>query len=198
MPSDPAVRRERYQSTKSLGTGTKPTSASTRKPRGRRKPTQNQIAKNLGTILELGNGTACELVPSYRQDALEQYEIELLSTAVAGEILANAQLLRWYQSFGTGLSGPHVVLAAAVVAIALPRLARRGLVPAKLAGMGMALAVGMGNSGIQGTDTVEPSGSAVPSDAGPARGGDWGHGEWEVVPGESAAEFEAAPPNRSN
>lgn len=184
MPSSPEVRRERYQSTKN-GTGTKPTTAAVRKPRGRRKPTANQIAQNIGTILELGNATALQLAPSYAPDSLQQYEIELLSKAAAAEILANAQLLRWYQSFGTSITGPHTLAAAALIAIALPRLARRGMVPAHLAGMGTSLALGMSNVGAEvGTD--EPSGPAVQDDAGGAHSDNGTDGLREVHVGPGA------------
>ena len=136
-----------------------PSTAATRKPRRPRKPTQNQIASNIAGILELGNATACELAPAFRPDALAPYEIELLSKAAAGEILANAALLKWYQSVGSQVTGPHTLAAAAIVAVALPRLARRRMVPERLAVMATGLAMGMSN--VVGEGSVETDGPAV-------------------------------------
>lgn len=184
MPSTPEARRARRAS----GTGTTAvpqngTSGTARKPRRSRKPTQNQIATNIAGVLQLGNATACELVPSYRVDALQEYEIELLSKAVAGEVLANAVLLKWYQSFGTSITGPHTLMAAAVVAIALPRLARRKMVPAHLAMMGTNIAMGMASVSGESTNTADTA--AVQDDAGAARSdnGDDGFREIRVGPG---------------
>ena len=156
----------------------------TRKPRGRRKPTANQIAQNVGSILEMGNEMALAMVPAYRVDALQPYEIQLLSQAAAAEILANAALLKWYQSVGSQITGPHTLAAAAIVAVALPRLARRGMVPERIAGMATGLALGMSNIGAD-IGSNEPEGAAVPDAAGPARGnhGDDGVREIRVGPG---------------
>lgn len=140
-----------------------PSTAATRKPRRPRKPTQNQIASNIAGILELGNATACELAPAFRPDALAPYEIELLSKAAAGEILANAALLKWYQSVGSQVTGPHTLAAAAIVAVALPRLARRRMVPERLAVMATGLAMGMSN--VVGEGSVETDGPAVQDEA---------------------------------
>ena len=198
MPSSPEVRRERYAASKgTANAGTKVTG--TRRPRGRRKPTANQIAQNVGSILELGNAMALQMAPGYAPDALQPYEIQLLSNAAAAEILANAALLKWYQSVGSQITGPHTLAAAAIVAVVLPRLARRKMIPAHLANMATGLALGMSNIGaVESTDSVEPEPTALPGDSRPAHGGDWGDGLGEVIPSESLAGFEAAPPNRSN
>ena len=184
MPSSPEVRRERYHAAKTGTPGTKPSTVSTRKPRGRRKPTANQIASNVGSILEMGNEMALAMVPAYRLDALQPYEIQLLSNAAAAEILANAALLKWYQSVGSQITGPHTLAAAAIVAVALPRLARRNMVPGRIAAMAQGLALGMSNIGADlGPDIAE--GPAVQDDAGPARSdnGHDGFREIRVGPG---------------
>lgn len=165
MPSTPEARRARRAGT-TTGTTAVPqngTSGTTRKPRRPRKPTQNQIASNIASILELGNATACELAPAFRPDALAPYEIELLSKAAAGEILANAALLKWYQSVGSQVTGPHTLAAAAIVAVALPRLARRRMVPERLAVMATGLAMGMSN--VVGEGSVETDGPTVQDEA---------------------------------
>lgn len=175
---------ERQAKSRATRAGSPTTVTAARKPRGRRKPTQNQIANNIGSILELGNATALELAPGFAPDALQPYEITLLSQAAAAEILANAALLKWYQSVGSQITGPHTLAAAAIVAIALPRLARRGMVPVRLAGMATGLALGMSNIGADvGTD--EHNETAVQSDAGPTHGdnGHDGFREIRVGPG---------------
>ena len=157
----------------------------TRKPRRSRKPTANQIATNVGTtiaVLQVGIG---QFVP-LGTDALSPQEIGMLAVASAEEILHNAQLLKWYQTLGANVTGPHTKMAAAVIAIALPRLASRGLVPYEVAVMGTNLAIQMVSSGATvevGPDVSDTA--AVQGDTGPAHSdnGTDGFREVRVGPG---------------
>lgn len=173
-----AAYRERQRNAKP--TVTKAATTATRKPRRSRKPTANQIATNVGTTLALLQIGVTQFVP-LGEDALNPGEIGMLAVAAADEILANATLLKYYQSVGANVTGPHTKMAAALVAIALPRLARRGLVPDEVALMGVSLAIQMVNSGATtefGPDIAEDA--TVQGDAGAAHS-DNGHDGFREV-----------------
>lgn len=186
MPQSNAERQRNYRERNGVTPkASNVTTNATRKPRSRRKPTANQIASNIGGILQMGNEMAVTLAPAYRPDALLPYEIELLSQAAAAEILGNVTLLKWYQSVGSNISGAHTLAVAAIVAVALPRLARRNMVPQNLAVMGANLALGLSNIGAE-VSSNEPSSSAVQDDAGAAHSSNGHDGFREVRVGPGA------------
>jgi hypothetical protein len=108
-----------------------------RRPRtpSKRKPTANQVEKVVVAATAVVQGVLCEqLVPALKPDALTAEELGLWGKAAAAEILSSKTLLAWYQkAMGAGLTGPHARTTATLMLIALPRLARHGLIPEEVA-----------------------------------------------------------------
>jgi hypothetical protein len=92
-------------------------------------PKTRKIVEKVGGAIAFVNGVAVAYVPAVREDALNPTEIGLLAIAAAEEIQSNKKLLEWYSKIGEGVTGPHAKMGAAVAFIALPRLARRGILP---------------------------------------------------------------------
>lgn len=91
-----------------------------------------KIQEKVATTIAFANGVAVAYVPAVREDALSAMEIGLLAIATAEEIQSNKRLLEWYSKIGEGVTGPHAKMGAAVACIALPRLARRGILPEEM------------------------------------------------------------------
>ena len=98
-----------------------------------RKPTRNQLVKNVAGVLSKVNMAAASwLPPQWRPDLLGSEEVEVLATGIAVELEANPQLLTWFSRLAAA-SGPHLVFASACAVIAAPRMARRNLIPIPMA-----------------------------------------------------------------
>lgn len=102
-----------------------------------------------------------ELQAKYGDDALSMQEIALLADALADEVLANAYLSRMFAQLDK--VGPHGKLLMVCASIAIPRLARHGVIPRELE----AAATGFAQA-------------AVSLGAGSAHDADRGHREREV------------------
>jgi hypothetical protein len=116
--------------------GTRP-AAEPKRPRSpsRRKPSAASVEKVVGGLLGVTQEMALQQVPALREDELSAEELGLLSKATAAEILGNKWALEWYMRLIDGtVTGPHSRMAATVMLIALPRLVRHGVIPAKLGG----------------------------------------------------------------
>lgn len=115
-------------------TGARPTvengNATERAPRARgprgfdRTKTAADIYEGIGAI----QGVVFGMVrPDWAGDALTPEESQALSVALADEIATNKRLREWLKKLQD--AGPHARLAFVLTMIALPRLARHGMVP---------------------------------------------------------------------
>lgn len=153
----------------------------TRAPRGRRKPTEKQIALEVGSILQAIQMGVTSIRPDWKEDELSNEEVGLLSKAVAAEILYTPALLQWYGKL-EGVSSPHTRLGAAVFVVSMPRLVKHGILPMEIAGpiVGLSLVLlGLADAG----GTIADSPASPPSGAGTALRDHGQDGEWQVSTG---------------
>lgn len=75
----------------------------------------------------VGAGNILLTLSPFRADALDEREMTLLADALAAEAMSSERVLRWLTA-AAGIS-PHFLLIQACVTIAIPRLARRGVLP---------------------------------------------------------------------
>lgn len=90
-----------------------------------RRNSRTWIREQCSMLVGLGN-LALSISPA-RDDCLSDREMNLLTDALTAEAQASERILRW-MTVAAGVS-PHILLVQACVAIAVPRLQRRGLLP---------------------------------------------------------------------
>lgn len=76
-----------------------------------------------------GVNLAAAMIPQFidREDLLTNAEMSLLTDALVAEANSSRRILSWLER-AAGVS-PHLLLVQAVIAIAVPRLRRRGILP---------------------------------------------------------------------
>jgi len=142
-----------------------------RKP-AKRQPKAGEIKSLLATTLVAGDALAGLLAPRVwtQDDRLQPSETTLLVDAIYTEIAQYPGVLAWLAA-ASGVS-THLNLALVLATVALPRLARHGLVPGELAYL--AAAAGLAAGGALGGDRPDRDGQvdavvgAAPAPAVPA------------------------------
>lgn len=92
------------------------------------KPTKTQLTLTVANGIALANTLAGMAYPPWREDALNFEEIGRLADALADEILHSEKLTAWVMK--ATKNSVHVKLGLVVAGIALPRMQRRGMIPA--------------------------------------------------------------------
>ena len=96
-----------------------------------RKPTRTNVAAKVLGGISIAQGIALMMLPEkYADDQLTMPEILALADAVTDEVMTSDYLLRMFGMLDKG--GPHTKLAMVVGMIALPRLAKYGVLPSEL------------------------------------------------------------------
>lgn len=130
-------------------------------------PSPKEIMLEAGAGIQLAQELVFKKFPQYRaQDELSDAEVGMLARGLAGEVLSNEFLLKWYKKLHS-VGGAHGTLAAAVLAIALPRMANHGVIPAEIAFplAGIAVMAASGKEFPSEPDRPD-SHDAVPNEAG--------------------------------
>lgn len=93
--------------------------------RGSRGNRESTVRAQCASLVGLGN---LALVFLAKDDALNEKEMDVLSDALAQEAMSSDRIMRWMTT--ASKVTPHIALASAVIAISVPRLQRRGILPA--------------------------------------------------------------------
>jgi hypothetical protein len=116
----------------------------------KRKSLKTEIGGTL-TMFNMG----LQLSP-FKRDALDDLEIEALSTALDEQAKSSPQF-RKYLEYAIGITGAGGSLTGVVVMIAARRAARHGILPPEFDGqIGMLLAMTSGTSKLPDTPDIEP------------------------------------------
>ena len=107
----------------STATNDKPVSPAPRS-RGTRGNRANLVREQCSSLDGLGN---LALVFLAKDDALDEREMDVLADALSQEAMSSDRIMRWMTT--ASKVTPHIALASALVAIAVPRLQRRGILP---------------------------------------------------------------------
>ncbi|HEV3129583.1 MAG TPA: hypothetical protein VGY32_11405 [Solirubrobacteraceae bacterium] len=103
------------------------------------KPSRNELILQVGTGIALLDQATMWVYPPWREESLSHEEIGRLADALADEILNSEKLTAWVQK--AAKNSVHMKLGLVIAGIALPRMQRRGMIPA-----GMMPADANGNS----------------------------------------------------
>lgn len=144
-----------------------------------RAPSVAALKKDAAGILILANNFAYAF--GFAADALDDSEIDMLANGIAHELHQHPEWVKKLSQMMSGVSA-HGVLAAAVLAIALPRLSRRGVVPWTVAQplYGVAAMVA-GSTPTAHEPAQQPTTyPSLPVEAEPAPRPSGGQREWEV------------------
>lgn len=98
------------------------------KPAGERAPRRGSkawIKSQCATLVGLGN-LAVSFSP-FKDDALDEREMDLLSDALVAEAMSSERIMAWMMR--AAAISPHILLIQAVVAISIPRLQKHGFLP---------------------------------------------------------------------
>lgn len=128
-----------------------------------KKPARGEVLAVTATAVSMADRGAAWVFPVWRDDALTHEEIGLLADALTDEIMSSERLLA--QFIKMQKAGRHTKLAYAVAMIALPRLAKHGMIP-----------------GVNNADAA-PNGATGPVESGGAYGASGNDGQWEVYTG---------------
>lgn len=133
MPEGPTVdihdappRRGRGRPRKnplSDGATQRPASNGVGRPSGRR-VSKDKIRESVVALVAVTN---LGIMSVSREDALVEPEMDALSDALTSEVMNSTRLKAWFMA-SSGVAS-HLALITVVIAIALPRLARRNLIP---------------------------------------------------------------------
>ena len=107
------------------GTGTKSSNPAPNGARGVRRGSKIWIREQWIGLVGLGN---LGLLFIAKDDALDETEMTMLSDALTAETMNSDRIMNW-MSRASSLT-PHVLMIQACIAIAIPRLRRRGILPA--------------------------------------------------------------------
>lgn len=134
------------------------------------------------------------------EDQLTGTEIGRLTAALGDEVLTNRELAIWFTRLGKAAgNNAHARLVMVMASIAMPRLARRGMIPEEFIGVINAINSGPapapaapapvgapppGDGGFDFAGTPGDDIPPVPVASGRTPDDDGGHGEREVQPGE--------------
>lgn len=100
-----------------------------RTPRRRgRKPNPREVYTAVASAVYMADTGACFLFPAWVEDRLTQQEIGALGQALGDEIMSSEYLTRMLMKAQT--NSVHVKLAYTVAMIAIPRMAKHGMIPA--------------------------------------------------------------------
>src|SRR5215472_10601590 len=95
--------------------------------RGPRAPSKAQIKQSLAMLIFGAQKFAIGMFPGLQEDELSRHEIAMLADVLADEAEAHPEAKRWIARVQT--SSVHARLAFTLAMIAMPRLARRGILP---------------------------------------------------------------------
>lgn len=101
---------------------------STNRASGERAPRRGSrtwIKSQCATLVGLGN-LAISFSP-FKDDALDEKEMDLLSDALVAEAMSSERIMSWMMK--AAAISPHILLIQAVVAISIPRLQKHGYLP---------------------------------------------------------------------
>lgn len=105
------------------------------KPKGRTpvrgKPRPADVYAAMGTAIYALDTGATWIYPTWAEERLTQEEIGRLAQATGDEVLNSKQLTAWMMR--ASKTGVHVKLALVVASIAIPRMARHGMLPQQVA-----------------------------------------------------------------
>lgn len=97
-----------------------------------KKPAKKDVVESLAAGIALGDTGLAWFYPPWREDRLQHEEIGRLADALADEILYSERLTQWIVQ--AQKSSVHIKLAMVCASIALPRMARHGMLPAGMFG----------------------------------------------------------------
>lgn len=160
-----------------------PSTAARRSPK-RRKPTERQITMSVGAVVSTANQGLLQFGTIPEQDSLTDQEVGMLARGIALEILDSERMLAYYMKVTSMSGGKHSVLAAACVAITIPRLIAHGFIPQEVGTPVMLIALHVATrDGGAGSDVFEQS--SVPDERGRAHHSNGGNGVGQVHAGPS-------------
>lgn len=93
--------------------------------RAARRGSKAFVNENCVTLVGLGN---IALSFASKEDALDEREMTALADALTAEAMTSERIMRWMTAAGSVT--PHIAMISAAVMIAVPRLQRRGILPA--------------------------------------------------------------------
>jgi hypothetical protein len=99
----------------------------------KRKPpiAPQKVAQNVGICIVLLQGAVMQVRPDWAEDQLTPGELGELSYALTDELMSHERIVAWINKAAG--AGVHIKLAMVCASIALPRMARRGLLPVGIA-----------------------------------------------------------------
>lgn len=145
------------------------------KPRDTSRPStpgkvnQTEVQRSIAGALGIANKGACMLYPPWVEDQLNAQEIGQLAIALGDEVMQSKTLQKWFLSARS--NNVHVKLGWTLAFIMVPRLQRRGILPA----------FSLNPNDYAGTDDT-----TVPMERGGAPGTDWDYREREEYASEPA------------
>jgi hypothetical protein len=112
-----------------------------------------QLARQVGVVLWLGQQAVFTARPDWVDDQLSPEEFRDLSEAIADELMSWDFLMRWIaQVAGAAV---HIRLGIVVLGIAVPRLVKHGVIPPQVA-MGMMMAAAEAEAGVPDSNGATP------------------------------------------
>ncbi|MCU1492235.1 MAG: hypothetical protein JWM85_3640 [Acidimicrobiaceae bacterium] len=165
-PDDPL---ENYQGGESFADEHKP--KATAGPTSTGKVNLTEVQRSIAGALGIANKGLLMLYPPWVEDQLQAQEIGQLAIALGDEVMQSKTLQKWFLSART--NNVHVKLGWTLAFIMVPRLQRRGILPA---------------FSLNPDDYTGANGATVPMERGGTPGTDWDNGFGEVNAGESFAD----------
>jgi hypothetical protein len=163
------ARKSAADRTSTTSTASRPTSTSSVR---RMEPAFSKKEAHDGIVMLLAVGQSLLLAraPELKEDALTPRERILLADALAEEATNSTSLHRWMAKVGK--QKKHAKLGMVLMAIALPRLARHGMIPSEgIDDVAEQLASQLETGSSSGPSGSSPTGPDVPWDAVPMAAG---------------------------
>jgi hypothetical protein len=132
-PADPPLDAEQDGGDLLNGVLRKGKAAERMPRRARKRPDKRELMMAVGAGVAAVNSLAAGVYPPWSDDRLSHEEIGRLSDALVDEILNSERLTHWV--LHAKEQGVHIKLAYALATIALPRMAKHGMIPPEMVGM---------------------------------------------------------------
>lgn len=114
-------------------------------PKRKQLTKSEQVARNVGVVLWLGQQAVFTMQPKLVDDQLTAEEFRDLSEAIADELMSWDFLMRWFAELAG--AAVHIRLGIVVLGIAVPRLVKHKILPPEVA-MGMMIAAAEAEAGV--------------------------------------------------